>query len=143
MRLLAFDYGTKRIGVAVTDPLQLIAGPLETIHPESIWVFLDHYLKQEEVAAFIVGKPRRLDGSESLVMPHVLGFARGLKKRYPTIELHWVDERFTSKIATKTILDAGVSRKKRQDKGLVDTVSAVIILQSYMEQRQFNTSPKA
>lgn len=135
MRILAFDYGTKRIGIAVTDPLQLIAGPLETIHPDQIWDFLHNYLQQESVSAFVIGQPSRMDGSASQVMPHIVGFARKLKKNYPDKAIYWIDERFTSKIATQTIQSAGLSKKKRQDKGLVDTLSAVIILQSYLEQR--------
>jgi putative Holliday junction resolvase len=140
MRILAFDYGTKRIGVAVTDPLQLIAGPLNTVHPEEIWTFIATYISNEAVEAFVIGKPTRMDGSDSLVMPHILGFARKLKKLYPTLEIHWMDERFTSKIATQAIQSAGVSKKKRQDKALVDTLSAVLILQSFLEKRSFSNN---
>lgn len=140
MRIMAFDYGTKRIGIAVTDPLQLIAGALDTVHPEKIWDFLERYLSAESVEAFVVGMPTRLDGSPSQSAQHVHGFARKLKKKYPQIALHLIDERFTSKMASASILAAGANRKQRQDKGLVDAVSATLILQSFMEKRAFDTN---
>lgn len=139
MRIMAFDYGTKRIGIAVTDPLQLIAGALDTVHPEDIWDYLERYLATESVSEFVVGMPLQMDGSPSQSAQHVRGFSRKLKKKYPAIPVHFMDERFTSKMATASILASGARRKQRQDKALVDTVSAVLILQSYMEKREFES----
>lgn len=135
MRIMAFDYGTKRIGVAVTDPLQIIATSLTTIHPEQIWTFLSEYLLAEGVERFVVGKPLQLDGTASESAQHVVGFVRKLKKTYPLIPVVEVDERFTSKMAAHVIAQSGKSKSKRQEKGLVDTVSATIILQTYMDSK--------
>lgn len=137
MRLMAFDYGTKRIGVAVTDPMQIIATALTTVHPQDIWTFLTDYLQTEQIETFVVGKPKQLDGSDSESASHVVGFMRKLKKIYPTIPVMEIDERFTSKMASAAIAQSGKKKKDRQQKGLVDTVSATIILQSYMEGRNF------
>ncbi|HZH55229.1 MAG TPA: Holliday junction resolvase RuvX [Sphingobacteriaceae bacterium] len=133
MRIMAFDYGTKRIGVAVTDPLQIIANALTTVHPDEVWNFLAKYLEQEPVAKFIVGLPLQMDGTPSQSSSHVVGFVRKLKKTYPQIPVETMDERFTSKMATASILASGANRKQRRDKSLVDAVSATLILQSYME----------
>ncbi len=130
---MAFDYGTKRIGIAVTDPLQIIATALTTIHPNEIISFLKQYLTSESVEKFIVGKPLRMDGSDSQSAPHVKGFIRSLKKNFPEIPVVTIDERFTSKMASSVIAQSGMGKGKRQEKSLVDKVSAVIILQSYME----------
>lgn len=135
MRIMAFDYGTKRIGLAVTDPLQLIAGALGTVHPEQIWEYLERYLAEEVVEAFVVGMPFQLDGTPSQSAQHVRGFSRKLRKKFPDIPVHFIDERFTSKMASASILAAGARRKQRQDKALVDAVSATLILQSYLERR--------
>jgi len=134
---MAFDYGTKRIGVAVTDPMQIIATALTTVHPQDIWTFLTDYLQTEQIETFVVGKPKQLDGSDSESASHVVGFMRKLKKTYPTIPVVEIDERFTSKMASAAIAQSGKKKKDRQQKGLVDTVSATIILQSYMEGRNF------
>lgn len=133
MRLMAFDYGTKRIGVAVTDPLQIIATALTTVHPEEIWNFLTKYMQTEEIETFVVGKPLQMDGTDSESAQHVLGFVRKLQKRYPQIKVVEVDERFTSKMASAVIAGSGKKKHKRQDKALIDTVSATLILQTYME----------
>ncbi|RKO73543.1 Holliday junction resolvase RuvX [Sphingobacterium puteale] len=137
MRLMAFDYGTKRIGVAVTDPMQIIATALTTVHPQDIWTFLTDYLQTEQIETFIVGRPRQMDGSDSESASHVVGFMRKLKKIYPTIPVVEIDERFTSKMASAAIAQSGKKKKDRQQKGLIDTVSATIILQSYMDSRSF------
>lgn len=137
MRIMAFDYGTKRIGIAVTDPMQLIATSLTTIHPEQIWGFLETYLQQEEIEIFVIGKPLQMDGTASQSAQHIVGFIRKLKKVYPTIPIVEIDERFTSKIASRAIAQSGMKKNKRQEKGLVDTVSATIILQTYMESKAF------
>ncbi|GHE48138.1 putative pre-16S rRNA nuclease [Sphingobacterium griseoflavum] len=132
---MAFDYGTKRIGIAVTDPLQIIATALTTVHPEKIWDFLTNYLSAEQVETFVVGKPVQMDGSASESAPHVTGFVRKLRKTFPGIQVVEVDERFTSKMASSVIAQSGKKKSKRQEKGLVDTVSAAIILQTFMETR--------
>lgn len=137
MRLMAFDYGTKRIGIAVSDSLQIIATALDTVHPEEIWTFLQKYLATEQVETFVVGKPMRLDGSPSQSAQHVVGFMRKLKKTYPSIPVVEVDERFTSKIASQAIAQSGLKKQKRQEKSLVDTVSATLILQTYMDSKGF------
>lgn len=136
-RIMAFDYGTKRIGVAVTDPLQIIATALTTVHPEEIWEFIATYLQTEQLEAFVVGKPLQMDGTDSESAQHVVGFMRKLKKLYPTIAVHEVDERFTSKMASAVIANSEKKKGKRQEKGLVDVVSATIILQSYMDSKSF------
>lgn len=137
MRLMAFDYGTKRIGIAVTDPLQIVANALTTVHPDEIVDFLKNYLQTEQVETFVVGKPRQMDGSDSESASHVIGFIRLLKKQFPAIPVAEVDERFTSKMASAVIAQSGMKKGKRQQKGLVDTISATIILQSYMDSRSF------
>jgi len=137
MRIMAFDYGTKRIGIAVTDSLQIIASPLTTIHPEEIWKFIADYISKEEVETFVLGKPLQLDGSPSESAQHVVGFRRKLQKTYPHIPVVEMDERFTSKIASRAIAQSGMKKSKRQDKQLIDQVSAVLILQTYMESKSF------
>lgn len=133
MRIMAFDYGTKRVGIAVTDPLQIISTALTTVHPKDIIDYLKKYLTQEAVETFVVGMATRLDGSPTNSTPHIKGFIKLLRKQFPHITVVTVDERFTSKMATASILQSGVKKSRRQDKELVDKVSAVIILQGYME----------
>lgn len=136
-RLLAFDYGTKRIGIAVTDPLQIIATALDTIHPKDIVEYLKKYMLTEQVDLFIVGEPRQMDGTESQSAAHVKGFITILKKNFPGIAIERIDERFTSKMASAAIAQSGLKKSGRQKKELIDTVSAVIILQTYMQKRDF------
>ncbi len=136
-RIIAFDYGTKRIGIAVTDPLQIIATGLETVHPKDIVVFLKKYMQSEEIEAFVLGDPKQMDGSPSESAQHVKGFSTILKKNFPSIPQHWVDERFTSKMAHATIMQSGLKKSDRRDKERVDTISATIILQYFMEQNRF------
>lgn len=135
-RILAFDYGTKRIGMAVTDPLQIIATGLDTVHPKDILEFLKKYLASETVEAFVFGDPKQMDGSPSDSAQHVKGFARTLKKTYPTIPQHWIDERFTSKLAQQAVMQSGLKKTDRKNKERVDTISATIILQYFMEQHR-------
>lgn len=135
MRVMAFDYGTKRVGIAVTDPLQIVANALTTLHPDQIWPFLQDYLAKEPVERFIVGKPVQLDGSPSQSTPHVVGFVRKLRKTFPDIPIQEMDERFTSKMASATILQSGLRKEKRKDKALVDTISATILLQDYLSSK--------
>ncbi|PPL01716.1 Holliday junction resolvase RuvX [Parapedobacter indicus] len=138
MRIMAFDYGTKRVGMAVTDPLQLIATALETVHARDVQDYVKAYVAREEVEVFVVGMPRQLDGSDSESAQHVKGFVRSLRSAFPAIPVETIDERFTSKIASASIAQSGMTKKKRQDKSLIDSVSAVIILQSYLERRDFH-----
>ncbi len=132
-RILAFDYGTKRIGIAVTDPLQIIATGLATLHPKEIIAFLKKYLLTETVDAFVIGLPKQMDGTLSETAQHVKGFATTLKKNFPAVPQHWVDERFTSKMAQQTIMQSGLKKTDRRDKERVDTIAATIILQYFME----------
>ncbi|WP_069660522.1 Holliday junction resolvase RuvX [Arcticibacter eurypsychrophilus] len=136
-RILAFDYGTRRIGIAVTDPLQIIATGLTTIHPKDIVDFLKKYLETEQVELFVVGEPKQMDGTASQSMPHVKGFMTILKKAFPGIPIEKMDERFTSKMASATIAQSGLKKADRQSKELIDTISATIILQSWMEKRSY------
>lgn len=136
-RILAFDYGTKRVGIATTDPLQIIATGLETVHPKDIIEYLKKYLITEQVELFVVGQPKQMDGTESQSAQHVKGFITLLKKNFSGIPVETIDERFTSKMASSAIAQSGLKRKDRESKGLVDTVSATIILQSYMERKSF------
>jgi len=137
MRIMAFDYGTKRVGIAVTDPLQLIATALDTVHAKDVLDYVKAYLDREAVSTFVVGEPRQLDGTESGSAPHVRGFIRTLRRTFPAVSVETIDERFTSKMASASIAQSGMAKKKRQDKSLIDSVSAVIILQSYLEKRDF------
>ena len=130
---MAFDYGTKRIGIAVTDPLQIIATGLDTVHPKDIVDYLKKYMLTEQIERFIVGEPKQMDNTPSQSAQHVRGFVNLLKKTFPDIPISMLDERFTSKMATAAILASGRNKKDRQDKGLVDTVSATILLQLYMQ----------
>ncbi len=133
---MAFDYGTKRIGIAVTDPLQIIATGLTTIHPKDIVEFLKKYLAAEELECFVVGEPKQMDGSPSQSAQHVKGFVTTLKKNFPQIKIELVDERFTSKMASATIAQSGFKKSDRQNKERIDTISATIILQYYLQIKQ-------
>jgi len=132
MRVMAFDYGTKRIGVAVTDPLQIIATGLDTVHPNQIIDFLKRYMQTEQVERFVVGEPKQMDNTPSQSAIHVKGFVNLLKKTFPDIPIEMMDERFTSKMASATIAQSGMGKKARQNKELVDNISAVILLQGWM-----------
>lgn len=132
-RLIAFDYGKKRIGIAVTDPGQIIASGLTTVAPNEVLKFISGYIESEQLDAFIVGKPRQMNNEPSESAELVRDFVRSLKKKFPGIPVKMVDERFTSKMAKMAMVEGGLSKKKRQDKAVVDSVSAALILQSYME----------
>jgi len=134
-RILAIDYGNKRVGLAATDLLQIIANPLETVHAKDVLLYLKAYVQREPVEAFVVGMPRNLANEATNATPHVIGFVRKLQKEFPDVPVHTVDERFTSKMAQQAMLAGGLKKKDRQDKGTVDRVSAAIILQSYLESR--------
>ena len=135
-RILAFDYGKKKTGIAVTDPLKIIANGLDTIPTGQIYDFLSEYLKKEEVEAFVVGYATRDSGEESESMKQINPFVRSLKNKYPHIPVFWLDESYTSKMAFQTMIDARLSKKKRKNKQLVDKISATIILQTYLEENK-------
>lgn len=132
-RILAIDYGQKRCGIAVTDPLKLIAHALETVPTATLEAYLADYMQREEVETIVVGLPLQMDATPSESARYIEPFVRRLAKRYPELPIVRVDERFTSKMAFQTMLDAGLKKKKRQDKGLVDALSATLILQTYMQ----------
>ncbi len=132
-RILAIDYGAKRTGLAVSDPLQIIANGLDTIHTKDLLDFLKNYFEQESVECIVIGDPKHLDGSPTHLSPQIVGLVRQIEKLYPNKKVVLQDERFTSADAKKIILQSGVKKKKRRDKGLVDKVSAILILQEYME----------
>ncbi|MBW4890403.1 Holliday junction resolvase RuvX [Mucilaginibacter sp. HMF5004] len=136
-RIMAFDYGTKRIGIAVTDPLQIIANGLDTVHPKDIVEYLKKYMDTNPVERFVVGEPKQMDGTASQSALHVRGFVTILKKNFPDIPIEMLDERFTSKMASAVIAQSGMGKKARQNKELVDTISATIILQSWLEKGSF------
>jgi putative holliday junction resolvase len=135
-RILAIDYGRKRVGLAVTDPLQMIANKLTTVSAHSIFDFLVEYFSREKVDCVIIGYPKTLMDKPSESILYINPFIKQFEKRFPSVKLELVDERFTSKIAFQTMIDAGLGKKQRQNKGLVDAVSATIILQSYLEQKR-------
>lgn len=134
-RLLAIDYGKKRTGIAITDELQIIASGLTTVDTKDLLQFLKDYIKEEKVDLFLVGEPKQMNNlaseSEALIVP----FLKKLQKSIPDIPIERVDERFTSKMAFQTMVDSGLSKKKRQNKALVDEISATLILQSYLYNR--------
>lgn len=138
MRILAFDYGTKRIGIAVTDPFQIIATGLDTIHPKDIVDYLKKYLISEEVELFVVGEPKQMDGSPSQSTPQIKGFITILKKHFPDIPIEQIDERFTSKMASAVVAQSGFKKSDRQNKERLDTISATIILQTYLEKKSLS-----
>ena len=132
-RILSIDYGKKRTGIAVTDPLQMIANGLTTVDTVQLFDFIADYLSKEQVERIVVGYPKQVNGEDSENMKRITPFVNRLRKLYPTITIELYDERFTSVLAHRAILDSGISRKARQDKALVDKISATIILQDYME----------
>lgn len=134
-RILAIDYGSKRVGIAVTDSQQLIAGGLTTLHPKDVMAFLKEYLLKEEVECFVVGEPKQMNNKPSQSAEMIERFVKSLTNEFPYILIEIVDERFTSIIALQTMLSAGLKKKDRQNKKLVDKISATIILQAYMESK--------
>ena len=137
-RILSIDYGKKRTGLAVTDPLQLIANGLTTVLTTDLFGYLEEYLRRESVERIVVGLPKQLNGDASENMKRVEPFVNRLRKLYPHIPVEYYDERFTSALAHQAMLMGGMKKSDRQQKGLVDEISATIILQDYMEsQRKF------
>lgn len=139
-RILAIDYGTKRTGIAVTDPLQIIANGLDTVPTEKLFDFLNKYLTAEEVETIVVGEPMHLDGSPAQIAPLIEKFKKKLTELFPAITVVSQDERFTSADAKQIILQSGAKKKKRRDKALVDKVSAILILQEYLEKTRYKNS---
>lgn len=135
-RILAIDYGLKRTGLAVTDPLQFIASPLETVPTENLLPWLKSYLDKEEVERFVVGFPTKTDQSETHTTRAVNKLVVQLSKQFPSIPISKEDERFTSKMAQQTMILGGMKKKDRRKKENVDKISATIILQSYMKKNQ-------
>ncbi len=135
-RILAIDYGTKRVGIAVTDENKIIANGLATIPNKDIIPFLKEYIRKEKVECFVIGEPKQMNNEESESAKNVEIFIKLLVKNFPDIPIERIDERFTSKMAFQTMIDSGINKKHRQDKALIDKISATIILQSYMEMKK-------
>lgn len=135
MRILAIDYGKKRTGLAVTDPLQIIANGLTTVATKDLEAFIMDYVAREQVERIIVGQPRQMNGEDSENMRRITPFVNRLRRLLPAIPVELFDERFTSVLAHRTILESGIGKKARQNKALVDEISATIILQGWMESR--------
>ncbi len=135
-RILAIDYGVRRTGIAVTDSLKLIANALTTVETKTLIPFLRNYIREEPVELFVVGLPMQANGKESENLPRVRSLVGLLKKEMPGIPIEWSDERYTSVLAHRVIVESGIGKKARQNKALVDEISACIILQGYMESRR-------
>ncbi|TSJ81044.1 MAG: Holliday junction resolvase RuvX [Candidatus Cardinium sp.] len=135
-RIIAIDYGLKRVGIAVTDPLQIIATSLTTIATPSLFLFLKDYLQKESVVAFVMGMPKGLDGMPSKMSRAVEHIGMQLKKKFPAQSFYYQDERFTSKLAMQGLYQAGYSKKDRMHKNNIDKVSAAIILQSFLNRKE-------
>lgn len=132
-RVLSIDYGKKRTGIAVTDPLKIIASGLTTVETHKLLPFLKNYFAKEQVEEVIIGMPTNMDDSDTHATPLVRKFIEQFKKNFPTISISEVDERFTSKMATQAMLEMGLKKKQRQNKALVDEIAATIMLQEYLQ----------
>ena len=132
-RILAIDYGRKRVGIAVTDPLKIIANGLTTVRSCDVLKFLSDYLSKEDVEVVVVGLPKTMKNEESDSMQYIKPFVEKVKKQHPGVKVEMYDERFTSVLAHRAMLEGGLKKKERQNKALVDEISATIILQSYMD----------
>lgn len=132
-RILSIDYGVKRTGIAVTDPLQIIANGLTTVESKQLIPFLKDYFRNEQVELIIIGEPKNMDDSDTHATPLVEKCIKELQKNFPTIPVKKVDERFTSKMALQAMIDMGLKKKQRRDKALVDEIAATILLQEYLQ----------
>ncbi len=132
-RILAIDYGKKRTGLAVTDPMRITANPLTTVESGLLLDWLADYLQKEDVGVIIIGHPKQMSGEESESMTYIRPFMAAFQKRFPERELVLFDERFTSVLAHRAMIDGGMKKKQRQDKAVVDKIAACIILESYMQ----------
>ncbi|TSA25217.1 MAG: Holliday junction resolvase RuvX [Bacteroidetes bacterium] len=138
-RILAIDYGRKRVGLAVTDELKIIATPLGTVHSEDVITYLKRYIRDNPVECLVVGEPKDMANRPSEAERYITPFIRNLKKAFPEIRIERFDERFTSRMASRAILEAGAKKSDRQNKALVDAVSATLILQSYLESKEMKS----
>lgn len=136
-RILSIDYGQKRTGIAVTDEMQIIASGLTTIPSATAIAFLKDYFAKEKVEAVLIGEPKQMNGQPSESASIIKGFVTHFSNHFPDMKVIRMDERFTSKMAFKTMIDSGLSKKKRQNKGLIDEISATIMLQDYLSQKRF------
>lgn len=134
-RILSIDYGKKRTGIAVTDPLQIVPGGLATVATSTLVNFLKDYFTHEQVERVVIGEPRQMNGEASENLARVRQFVATFKKTFPNVPIEYYDERFTSVIAHRAILDSGIGKKARRNKALVDEISATIILQDYLQMR--------
>lgn len=134
-RYLAIDYGTKRCGIAVSDPLKMIAAGLDTVASHDLMIYLDSYFQKEDVECVIIGKPMQTDNTQSESFIHVERFANAFKKRFPEMKILWEDERMTSKMAVQAMVEGGFSKSDRRKKSNIDKMSAALILKSFMDQK--------
>ena len=134
-KVLAIDYGQKRVGFAATDDLQIIASGLTTVHIKDCIAFIEEYLTKNEVECIVIGEAKDLKNNPSESARFIEPFVKHLSRKFPSIKLERIDERFTSKMAFQTMIDSGLKKKARQNKALIDEISATIILQSYLEQK--------
>lgn len=132
-RILAIDYGKKRTGLAVTDPLQIIAQPLTTVETKTLEKFLSEYIDKEDVETIVFGYPKHLDNTDADIFPEIKEFAKKISENFPQIHIDFLDERYTSKRAVESMIQAGIKKKKRRVKGNIDKIAATIILQDYLE----------
>lgn len=137
---MSIDYGKKRTGLAVTDPLQIIASGLVTVATSGLFDYLQAYLEKEEVERIVIGEPKQVDGNPSENMERIKQFVKRWRKARPDVPIEFYDERFTSVLAHRAMIDGGLRKKARQDKALVDEISATIILQDYMNSRRYTSS---
>lgn len=134
-KILGIDYGRKRVGLAITDALQIIAAGLDTVNEADIFPYLQKLMQKEQIDTFVIGEPKHLDNTSGTTWEAVRVFGNKLQTLYPNVPIHYIDERFTSKIAAQSLVAGGVKKKDRQNKALLDEVSATLILQSYLEQQ--------
>jgi len=134
-RILAIDYGRKRVGLAVTDTMKMIANGLDTVHPKDLLGYLGDYMAKESVESIVVGYPKQMDNTDSEAVEYIRPFLKKLRKHFPDLPVELEDERFTSKMAQDTMIQGGMKKKQRQNKSHVDRISATIILQSYLERK--------
>ena len=139
-RIVAIDYGQKRVGFAASDELRICAHPLETVHVSQAFDYLKHYIETEKVDIIVIGEPKTLKNMPSDSTRYIEPFVNRVKKSFPDIEIARMDERFTSRMAFQTMIDSGLKKKERQNKALVDTISATIILQTYMQQLEIENN---
>jgi len=141
-RIIGIDFGIKRIGLAVTDPLHMFASPLATVNSAEFDDFLKNYLKTEEIDAFVVGYPVQMNNTPSEIVKYLDPFIRRLERSFPGKPVYRADERFTSRIAFRAMIDGGVKKKGRQDKAMIDRISASLILQSFLDRQSAETNNK-